>query len=437
MPTLGEMLVADGACTREQVEDAIQAQVVMGGRLGTNLIESGAVGEEALARALARLHNLPAMSGDHIQPEGEALRLLPPEVADRLEIIPFAKNARKLQVLCVDPRNVAALDETAFITGLSPEPVVVPEFRFFELLLRCYGIERHRRFVSLARSDFLSASFGDVAVPKPKTPPTEPAEDLISEEGFDRLYQRRDGFPLVSKAQTSESLPLIDPADLCEITESDVGRPPGGIERRVWQGALSGEGRRAEDRVLAEAAAARPSTPPPPPEELATPLDFSGALASLAAARNRDGIARSVLRYGQSLFRRCLLTTIHRRFCLGWDGIGPGVDPWSVRSLMIPLDEPSVFELVERTRSHVLGSLSRTRVNINFLRLLGREVPLSVFAMPILVRGRVVNIFYGDNGHKKHAVSDVADLLILAQRIAQSYEEIFQQKRRAEAPLRS
>ncbi|NMB73792.1 MAG: general secretion pathway protein GspE [Myxococcales bacterium] len=431
MPTLGEMLVADGACTREQVEDAVHNQVVMGGRLGTNLIEAGAIGEEALARALARLHNLPAMSGDHIQPEAEALRLLSPEVADRLEIIPFARNARKLQVLCVDPRNVAALDEAAFITGFTPEPVVVPEFRFFELLLRCYGIERHRRFVSLARADFLSASFVDAAAPRRDAQPAEPAEDLISEEGFARLYQRRDGFPLVSRPASNDSLPLIDPADLSEISESDVGRPPGGIERRVWQGPLSGEGRRAEDRVLAEAAAARPSAPPPPAEELALPLSFAAAAAELQRAQSRDAIARSVLRYGQSLFRRCLLTTIHRRFCLGWDGIGPGVDPWSVRSLMIPLDEPSVFELVERTRSHVLGSLSRTRVNVNFLRLLGREVPLSVFAMPILVRGRVVNIFYGDNGHKKHAGVDVADLLILSQRISQSYEEIFQQKRRA------
>jgi len=431
MPTLGELLIADGACTREQVEEAVHNQVVMGGRLGTNLIESGAIGEQALARALARRHNLPAMSGDRIQPEAEALRLLSGEAADRLEIIPFARQERRLQVLCVDPQNVAALDEAAFITGLVPEPVVVPEFRFFELLLRCYGIERHRRFVNLARSDFLAASFCDRAKP---AAPAEPAEDLISEENFSRLYQRRDGFPQLSLPAEAGALPFIDPSDLCEISESDVGRPPGGIERRVWQGPLAGEGRRAEDRVMVEAAAARPSSPPPPPEELVVPLTSAEAAAELQRAQSRDAIARCVLRYGRSLFHRCLLTTIHRRFCLGWDGIGPGVDPWAVRSLMIPLDEPSLFELVERTRSHVLGSPARTRVNVNFLRLLGREVPLSVFAMPILVRGRVVNIFYGDNGHKRHAGVDVADLLILAQRISQSYEEIFARKRREAAP---
>ena len=43
MPKLGELLVASGLLTADQVEQALRAQVLWGGRLGTNLIELGFV----------------------------------------------------------------------------------------------------------------------------------------------------------------------------------------------------------------------------------------------------------------------------------------------------------------------------------------------------------------------------------------------------------
>ena len=63
-PKLGDLLVRDGACSADAVRDALKNQVIFGGRLGTNLLEVGAVTEEALARALGRQHAIPALSGD-------------------------------------------------------------------------------------------------------------------------------------------------------------------------------------------------------------------------------------------------------------------------------------------------------------------------------------------------------------------------------------
>ena len=63
------------------------------------------------------------------------------------------------------------------------------------------------------------------------------------------------------------------------------------------------------------------------------------------------------------------------------------------------------------------------------MRATGKQVPLSAFLLPVLVRGRVVNILYCDNGHKAHCPSDISDLLILSQRITRSYETLFEQKR--------
>lgn len=424
MPSIGELLVDDGVCSLKQIEDAVRNQVIMGGRIGTNLVELGVLDEETLARYLSRIHELPAMSGENIQPEEQALDRIPPEVVDRLNIIPFILEPKRIQVLCIDPRDVKALDEVAFITGLTPDPIVVPEIRFWQLLRYFYGIEREMRFVALDTRDYLGGSYGFEEPPSP--PPV--SEDLIGEESFIKLYQRRDGFPQISKpgeaTEPPKEMPLLTGEDLEKIDDG----PPGEIERRVWQPMLVEGGRRKEDRAMAERAAAPPSQPPPP-EADDRPLNLAEATRLLSEVSERNAIARAVLRFARSLFRRCMLFTIHRGLALGWDAIGEGLDRWAFRSVMIPLDSPSIFQLVVSSRAHYLGGLQKTKTNIEFLRVTGKKVPYSACLLPVLVRGRVVNILYCDNGHKEHCGDDIGDLLILAQRISQCYESLFEQKR--------
>ena len=50
---IGELLVQAGLITDEQVEQALTAQRIHGGRLGTNLIVMGLVTESQLAASLA------------------------------------------------------------------------------------------------------------------------------------------------------------------------------------------------------------------------------------------------------------------------------------------------------------------------------------------------------------------------------------------------
>ena len=93
MRALGELLCADGICTRQQIEDAVRNQVILGGMLGTNLVELGYIDEETLARYLARAHNLPTLFGADIHPDAEALALLTPDAVARLNVIPFEISA--------------------------------------------------------------------------------------------------------------------------------------------------------------------------------------------------------------------------------------------------------------------------------------------------------------------------------------------------------
>ncbi|MBW2704093.1 MAG: hypothetical protein JRF33_25015, partial [Deltaproteobacteria bacterium] len=403
------------------------------------------------------------------KPDPEALALMTPQSIERLAIIPFVKESKRLQVLIVDPSDLAALDELAFITGLKPSPIVIPELRFWQLLRELFAIDRHLRGISVPPPpDYLSASYVE-----PKTERTKKlSEDLISEDRFDQLYQRRDGFPQLDPAssetvkesldphesteQQEEDLPLLSMDDLEEWNEAlptedhaSVEAPtekpapvPQRIERRVWTPSEGNLSRRVEDRLLSEEAGAPPSQPPAPIEDGA--LDFKEAQALIAGANDRHAIARGVLRYARSTFSRCMIFTVHRAkpgdpasgafapqraVALGWDALGGEIDRWSFRSLMVPLDGPSVFKTVVDNRAHYLGGLQKTKINIEFLRVMGKRVPLSAFVMPVLARGRVVNVFYADNGHRQHCSTQIAELLILAQKISQSYEGLFQQRR--------
>jgi hypothetical protein len=369
MPKLGEMLLAEGICTVEQLKAAVENQVIMGGRIGTNLLELGFISEEALAKILAQQFRTRVLFGDDISPDREALAKIPKDAVARLDVIPYRLEERSIHILCIDPGDLKALDEVAFITGLKPTPIAVPELRFWQLLNRLYGIERELRYLVLEGSS-LPVKVQD----RPQAEPTV-QEDLISEEVFAKLYQRKEDQP------EPDEIPVLDEADM-EIVEEEV------IE------------------LVDEVA--------PEPEE--SPLTFQEATQLLKGVDDRNAVARTVLRFAASVFKRCLLFTTHQQVIIGWDAVGGNIDPARFRSLAIPLNTPSVFQLVVNSRAHFLGGLQKTKINIGFLKAMGKQVPLSAVVVPILVRERVVNLLYCDNGHRAHAASDIGELLILAQR---------------------
>ncbi len=96
----------------------------------------------------------------------------------------------------------------------------------------------------------------------------------------------------------------------------------------------------------------------------------------------------------------------------------------------VPLDAPGVVRTVVDSRSHFLGPLARTEANIRLLRALAGGAPKNAFAMPILARGQVVNVLYADAERGGLVDPDgVGELLILASKIAQSYDALLARAR--------
>jgi hypothetical protein len=105
--------------------------------------------------------------------------------------------------------------------------------------------------------------------------------------------------------------------------------------------------------------------------------------------------------------------------------MGEGVGAEAVRRLRLPLGSPGIVDTVVRTRAHFLGPIPKTEANVLLLKRLGGGVPANALVLPILARGRVVNVFYADAGRGGLVdAGAVGELLILATRISQSYEAL-------------
>ena len=97
---LGEMLLSDGTLRPDQVEEALAAQVINGGRLGTNLVELGHLTEEQLARALGKQHGVAAAWGE-IVPSPQALSMVVPSLMNTfIGSAPGARLATRLVTNC-------------------------------------------------------------------------------------------------------------------------------------------------------------------------------------------------------------------------------------------------------------------------------------------------------------------------------------------------
>ena len=92
MPRLGELLVAAGLLTADQVEQALRAQVLWGGRLGTNLVELHHLELDPLSQVLGRQHHLPAALARHFEKaDAELQHRLSPEIAERFSCVPLVR----------------------------------------------------------------------------------------------------------------------------------------------------------------------------------------------------------------------------------------------------------------------------------------------------------------------------------------------------------
>lgn len=147
---LGEALVKEGIITRQQLNQALERQVVYGGRIGTNLIELRFISEEELTRFLGRFFNITPVKQEMVAAiPPDVINSLTPDIVNRYKILPFKKDRNRLHTAMLNPRDIKEIDEIRFTTGFDIIPYVITELRLLHCLERYYGIKRDIRYVSL------------------------------------------------------------------------------------------------------------------------------------------------------------------------------------------------------------------------------------------------------------------------------------------------
>ena len=430
MAKIGEVLIREGHLTQEGLEEALDWQVLYGGRLGTNLLELRLVGEEQLARALGKQLGAEVAWGE-LSMDPALVSAVPKHIADRQEMVPWKLEKRRLKVLCCEIK-LSELDQLSYKTGRTCVPVIAPEFRIYQLLRANYQATRQMRALDFGVVPEEGRSKRRKRMDE-KAKALQETPELIDESAFNELYnqvvQGRSGTtgPILPAVQQPAPAPeeeqiesLPDDAILGEVPADAITEP-------LQQAAAAQRVEPAEPPLREVTWDDVPAPPPPARDE--SPLDFKHALQALEGVSDRDAIAHIVLRASRSKAARALLLQVQGGVALGWDGLGEGTE--SARQVAMPLSTDSAFSLVAKTRSHYMGPLQRTPANIRFLATLGKKVPLSSLIFPVLHRGRVSYMLYLDNGHRQQAPTDVGEMLILSQRISQTVEALVDRKRKA------
>jgi Type II secretion system (T2SS), protein E, N-terminal domain len=316
LPILARILKDRGIVTERQLQEAIQHQVLYGGRLGTNLYELGYITEERLQEALSRAVGVPSLVVDLREIHADAVALVPKTLAARHKVFPYKLRGKTLTLLMVDPRDHTAVAQVGYTLGYIVRTAVVPEFRMIQLLRDYYGVDERWRY-------------------------------------------------------------------------TDTHRPA--------------------------------SMPP-------RPIDPAAAAARIDGATTRDEVVEGVLALCHRFFRRVIFFIVRDPWVIGWSALGEGVDKALAEGLRVPLDQPSIFQTVTRDKTLFLGRLGPEPENQRILKALGKRPQTNAALFPVVVRGRVVNLIYGDAGAAGNVKAGMGELHVVLQKVPKAYLRIIRRR---------
>lgn len=148
---LGTRLLRDGVIGLSELEAALRAQVLYGGRLGTNLVELGFLDIDTLGRYVALTAGAPEATRDCFEAApADAIERFGAEAAGELIAFPLGPAPGNPSAVALAVTDADTPGRSAAIEARLGQPVVLyaaPEMRLFFYLEKHYGIERPIRFV--------------------------------------------------------------------------------------------------------------------------------------------------------------------------------------------------------------------------------------------------------------------------------------------------
>jgi hypothetical protein len=446
MAKLGQLLVARGWITVQQLTRALKTQNVAGGRLGTCLLEMDALREDLLLKGLSEQLGVPAVDIDDLRgiPE-EVLGLIPDKLTRRLRAVPFRVEGGRLDLALMDPRNLAAQDEIAFASGKRVKVYVAGEIRILEALEKYYGEECPSRY-GMVLDRLNRARFLWERTAEPQRPPT--AELPLLESPF-ATPPRIKLPPPLPELKVPAVPAAAEPAPVLAGPAPALRMPPP-IATPAAPAAP------AAAAATATAPSPRPAPPPKPltvsltPEEKAELGAFSwvepaSADRSLPVPANLDEVEAELAKPGRSLddvgqillgflsrnHRRAALFQVTRDRVVGWKIHGVGIDREAFAAFSTGFDQPSIFLNLRQGNSLYLGPLPPMPAHRELARTWGGDLPRDCILVPVRIKDRLVIVLYADGATKGPV--ELPQIQRLASLATAAVERAILQKKRGEA----
>jgi len=133
---LGDLLVAKGAITKEQLNEALEEQRAKGEPLGRVLVKNGLVTENQLLDILANQLGLDFVDLAEFKIDLSAVALVPERIAKKNLVLPIGFEDGKLLVAVANPTDVFVFDDLRMMTGFEIKAVVSTKDDILEAIQR-------------------------------------------------------------------------------------------------------------------------------------------------------------------------------------------------------------------------------------------------------------------------------------------------------------
>jgi type IV pilus assembly protein PilB len=146
---LGEILVAKGLLTNEQVNEALARNEDRTRRIGEILMAAGLISEQALAQSLAEQRGLRYIDLDDFRINPKFFEKMPVELMQRYQFVPIEDSEDNVLVVAMpDPNNIPAIDELEMILARQIDICVSTASSIQDVLKRSGGSEQVMHAVS-------------------------------------------------------------------------------------------------------------------------------------------------------------------------------------------------------------------------------------------------------------------------------------------------
>jgi type IV pilus assembly protein PilB len=136
---IGEVLIDQGLINEEQLRMGLEEQKKTKLQLGKCLVALGYISENKLVDVLSAQLDIQHVVLENFNFNRNLINLIPEEMAKRYRVIPLFEKEGTLTVAMADPTNLRTLDHLKFKTGKEIEPVIAAERSILAVIEKNYS----------------------------------------------------------------------------------------------------------------------------------------------------------------------------------------------------------------------------------------------------------------------------------------------------------